>query len=233
MIANDTIVILQARMASERLPGKALAPLAGRTLLRRCLDRLSAADVGPVMLATTRGHEDDVLVNEAARAGVPAFRGSSENVLWRFIAAAQWVNARYVVRATADNPAIDIDSPGRVLRAVLAGADHAVDEGLPVGATVEAVSVVALCRALESTVDPFDLEHVTTFIRREGRQFNTVKTPVPASIRRPDLRLTIDTASDLRFMAEVLERFRRSAPEPTLAAIIHAADAVASQAVAS
>ena len=56
-------IILQARMASQRLPGKALEPIAGRSLIVRCLQRLGAAGVGPVILATTTGSEDDALVS--------------------------------------------------------------------------------------------------------------------------------------------------------------------------
>jgi spore coat polysaccharide biosynthesis protein SpsF len=186
------------------------------------------------MLATTRHREDDPLVEEAARSGALTFRGPDDNVLRRFVAAARSVHARFVVRATADNPAVDIDAAARVLEAITTtGADHAMDVGLPIGCAVEAITVRALRRALELTADPYDLEHVTPFIRRDNHRFHVVETPAPARVRRPDLRLTIDTPSDLQFMRQVLNRIGSSVPERPLALIIEVADHVSTGAVAS
>ena len=57
------------------------------------------------------------------------------------------MGARYVVRATADNPAIDIDGPERVLQQLRAsGADYVVEAGLPYGACVEAVTLLIKLR---------------------------------------------------------------------------------------
>ena len=233
MSGVDTVVILQARMASTRLPGKALAPIDGRSLLRRCLDRLILSGVGPVLLATTTNHEDEALAAEAIAAGALVFRGSSDNVLQRFVLAARSVGARVVIRATADNPAVDVDAPARVLAALEAAeADHAVDVGLPVGCAVEAAAVDALERALTLTADPFDLEHVTPMLRRDRGHFRAVETPAPPPVRRPDLRLTVDTAADLRFVRAVLAR-RDGSNELPLAEIIAAADEVGAGAAAS
>jgi spore coat polysaccharide biosynthesis protein SpsF (cytidylyltransferase family) len=99
-----SVIILQARMASERLRGKVLAdrrPLDARAL--HCPLRIGAA--APVMVATTNA-EDDCLAAIGARYEVPVFRGPSEDVL-AIRDGRQSVGAQYVVRATADNPAID------------------------------------------------------------------------------------------------------------------------------
>jgi spore coat polysaccharide biosynthesis protein SpsF len=55
---HDALVILQARMGSSRLPGKVLAPLGDRSLLAQCIERLVAARVGEVLVATTTRPED-------------------------------------------------------------------------------------------------------------------------------------------------------------------------------
>jgi spore coat polysaccharide biosynthesis protein SpsF (cytidylyltransferase family) len=221
------VVILQARMGSSRLPGKALQLLAGRSLVGWCLDRLRCVREIPVMLATTTRREDDVLEREAAARGIKTFRGPVHDVLRRLLFAAASMGARYVIRATGDNPAVDIDAPARLLRILTnTRADYVVERGLPCGAAVEAVSVQALRRADARAADPADREHVTTVIRRESAVFNTLEVPAPAHLRRPDLRLTIDTPEDLRFMRDVLSRLDRSKEEPSLAAIIAAADEV-------
>jgi len=234
MTHDGAVIILQARMASKRLPGKALAVLAGRTMLARCLDRLKAKGTAPVMLATTRRAEDDVLADAAGQAGVEVFRGSEDNVLRRYVSAARSARADVVVRATADNPLVDLDAPSRVLHALRsADGDHAIDLDLPVGCAVEAVTVRALSIALESTGNAFDLEHVTPFIRRERQLFRVVETPAPSSVRRPDLRLTVDIPEDLRFIQRVLEGLGDTQREWPLTTIIEAADRVSACALAS
>jgi spore coat polysaccharide biosynthesis protein SpsF len=209
-------VILQARMGSRRLPAKSLADLSGRSLLGHCLWRLAASGL-PVVLATTDRAEDDALVLEAERAGAQVVRGSADDVLARYVGAAEVCGATAVIRATADNPAVDLDAPNRVL-AVLrrTGADHVIDCGLPIGGTVEGVTTDALRRAARLAVDPYDREHVTPFLRRDPR-FTVIRSIGPALVRRPGLRLTVDTADDLDFMRAVLEPFAgRSTPAPLI-----------------
>ena len=163
MIAGKVALILQARLGSTRLPGKVLEPIAGATLLAHCVGRLRASGVGPVIVATTTLAEDDAVAEEGRGLGVSVFRGSSEDVLGRFVEAAAAAGAEYVVRATADNPAVDPGSAVRLVEHLRATrADHAVEQGLPCGCTVEAVRTIALRDAALRTRDAGDREHVTT-----------------------------------------------------------------------
>ena len=161
---HDALVILQARMGSSRLPGKVLAPLGDRSLLAQCIERLVAARVGEVLVATTTRPEDEAVVAEAHAAGVAVVRGPVDDVLGRFVAALDGWTGPYVIRATADNPFVDFDGPARLLRVLDGGADYAFEEGLPVGAAVEAMRVEVLREAGELAVTPYEREHVTPFI---------------------------------------------------------------------
>jgi spore coat polysaccharide biosynthesis protein SpsF len=212
-------------MGSTRLPGKVLAVVAGKSILEHCVRRLRAHSGLPVILATTTLAEDDVLVAVAERLGVPCVRGSEDDVLSRYVLAAATFDVKEVIRATADNPAVDMDAPRRTLDLLeRTGADYVVERGLPVGAAVEAVSAAALFLANASTNDPYDREHVTPFIRRE-RQFFSLDGLAPGSLRRPNLRLSVDTAEDLAFMRQLITQVAMSdgAP-PSLSSIIAAAD---------
>jgi spore coat polysaccharide biosynthesis protein SpsF len=220
-------IILQARMGSRRLPGKVLMALAGRPLVEHCLVRLARSGSGPVILATTNLPADDPLADAATRLGFRVIRGPEADVLQRFGMAADYLDARFLIRATADNPAVDIDAPARVIAAIESmGADHVVEDGLPQGAAVEAVRTAALYQAMAQARDPYDREHVTPYLYRNPRRFRAVRCPAPAALRRPDLRLTVDTADDLAFMAEVLGRAAAPGQWASLSAIIAAADEV-------
>ncbi|MGE0813481.1 MAG: hypothetical protein AB7O28_16135 [Vicinamibacterales bacterium] len=219
-------IVIQARMGSTRLPGKSLVPIAGRTLLARVVERMAFRSGLPVVVATTTLLEDDLLVDEADRLGVPVLRGSADDVLGRYAFAASLLGTPAIIRATADNPAVDMDSPLRTLGILLrSGADYVVDYGLPLGATVEAIAMPALVRAAALATDPYDREHVTPFIRRDGRS-RAVDALAPSDLRRPDLRFTVDTAEDLDFMRRVYHEAGPSAEPWPLAALIAAADRV-------
>jgi spore coat polysaccharide biosynthesis protein SpsF len=226
-MSRNAAIILQARMGSTRLPGKALALVAGKSLLEHCICRLRAKSGLPVILATTTLAEDDVLVAMAERLGVPFVRGAENDVLSRYVLAAATFDVLEVIRATADNPAVDMDAPRRTLDLLQrTKSDYVVERGLPIGAAVEAVSASALFLASASTNDPYDREHVTPFIRRE-RQFLSLDCLAPGSLRRPKLRLSVDTADDLTFLRQVMAQVAMSdgAPAP-LESIIAAADRI-------
>lgn len=224
-MSENAAIILQARMGSTRLPGKVLAVVAGKSILEHCVCRLRAHSGLPVILATTTLPEDDVLVAAAERLGVPFVRGSEDDVLSRYVLAVATFDVTEVIRATADNPAVDMDAPRRTLDLLeRTGADYVVERGLPIGAAVEAVSAAALVLADASTSNPYDREHVTPFIRRH-RQFTSLDCLAPASLRRPKLRLSVDTADDLAALRRLMVQVAMSDGTPTsLSSIIAAAD---------
>jgi spore coat polysaccharide biosynthesis protein SpsF len=214
-------IILQARYNSSRLPGKALEVVGGRTILEHCLRRLIKAGVARVVLATTWEPEDDVLAVIARRVGAGVYRGDTADVLGRFADAARFFDLDPVLRATGDNPGVDVQAPGRVLAALRAtGADYVQEEGLPYGAAVEGMTVAALQMAATLAQDPYDREHVTPFIRTNRHMFHVAEVSAPASLVRPGLRLTVDTHDDLASVRELF--FRTHSEDPSLAALIAA-----------
>ena len=226
-MTSEAVVVLQARMGSRRLPGKSLAAVGGVPIVALCLRRLLVSDVGPVLLATTTEPEDDCLVAEAARLGIAAIRGSRDDVLGRFVQAVSQTRAAFVVRATADNPAVDIDGARRVLEGLERwGADYCCERGLPVGGAVEAIRTSALIDASARAMSDADREHVTTCSRCDRSRYRVATPDAPRAVRRPDVRLTIDTQADLAFMRSIAVTVSARLASASFSAIIAAADQV-------
>lgn len=224
-------IVLQARAGSRRLPGKVLANLDGQSILARCIHRLRASCVGPVIVATTARPEDDEIAAAARRSGAAVVRGPVDDVLQRFVLAADTFRLDWIVRATADNPFVDIDAPARTRAALWAGGlDHVVERGLPYGSAVEAVRVDALREAARVAVDPFDREHVTPWLKRTPG-VRAAEPDAPAAVRRPDLRLTVDTPADLRFARALARVVNLDEPVP-LVHIVAVADQFLARAAA-
>lgn len=214
-------IILQARYGSARLKGKALEPIGGCSMLERCLRRLVAAGVAHVVLATTRDPEDEALEAIASKIGVPTYRGDTNDVLGRFLGAAETFDLDPIIRATGDNPGVDIQGPGRLLAALRRGdVDYVREEGLPCGAGVEAFTAAALTLTAAKARGSYDREHVTTYIRRHPKLFRVRDLAAPAPLWRPLLRLTVDTRRDLEQVRELF--FRAGSEEPKLAELIAA-----------
>ncbi len=229
---GTTAIVLQARLGSSRLPGKVLERIGELTILEHCIHRLRRSRL-PVIVATTVQSEDDAIEDVARQSGCDVVRGDRDDVLARYLTAARTFGLTEIVRATADNPCVEPDGPGRVLAfRQRVSADHVVECGLPVGTAVEAVSVDALERSAGFITDPYDREHVTSFVRRDAR-FRALRAVAPGYLRRPGLRLTVDTVEDLGFLREVYASLGARGEEPTVRAIIDGADALLVKAVAS
>lgn len=219
----DTIIVLQARMGSRRLPGKALALIAQRSMLAHAITRLQRSEAAPLVVATTIEPADDAIAAEARRYGAQVFRGPRDHVLERFVLLAREAGATRLVRATADNPAVDSHAASRVLATLdRREADYVVEYGLPYGSAVEAVTTAALEQALAYSRDAYDHEHVTPFIVRNPDRFRVVKLLAPPQMRRPDLRFTVDSREDLLYMRQVFA----AAANESLPELIHAAGRV-------
>ena len=98
-----TLIIMQARTKSSRLPGKALLPVRGYP--SAVLAALRAGNSGgAVVVATSEEPSDDALVEILGRHGIRVVRGPLEDVLARYaLAAAGLSDEAIVVRLTADN----------------------------------------------------------------------------------------------------------------------------------
>jgi len=202
-----TIALIQARMGSNRLPGKVLRQIAGRPMIDWVLTRASRArSLDRVVLATSDHPRDDMLADHVRKLGYEVTRGSESDVLDRFARAAEVTGADILVRITADCPLIDPD----LIEAVVAlrareGVDYASNTdpaSFPDGLDVEVFTASALVRAASGASLPQDREHVTPYLRRD---------PFQRAVLRHDtnlagLRWTVDEADDLA----VIDRLARA-----------------------
>ncbi|MFQ5558720.1 MAG: cytidylyltransferase domain-containing protein, partial [Acidimicrobiales bacterium] len=204
----SAVIVVQARMGSSRLPGKVLARAGGHVLLALMLDRLAAARLAPVVVATSERGADDAVV--AAMAGRPerVVRGSEPDVLDRVLQAAAATHAEHVIRLTADCPLIDPRVIGDVYDTHLAvGADYTSNTLLrtfPDGLDVEVVRRSALAEAAAEATAPVEREHVTPFIVRRPGRYRLAAHVGPLDAE--DERWTIDEPADLHWLDELLTR---------------------------
>jgi spore coat polysaccharide biosynthesis protein SpsF len=207
---SRVFVVVSARMASRRCPGKALAPLAGRPLLAVLLERMTQArGVEGVVLATSTRAENDVLVGMAEAQGVPVFRGDEDDVLGRHVECARAFGADHVVRVTGDNPLTDLETLESLValhREKRADYTYVPGDALLMGILSEVVSRSALERSWERGEARHRSELVTLYLKEHPEQFSVAAGALPEGLYRPEYRLTVDEAEDVALMQAIFAR---------------------------
>lgn len=204
--------VIQARMGSARFPGKMLALLAGRPLLWHVIHRMQqAATLDELVLATSTNNRDDALALLAAKLDVRIVRGSEDDVLSRFVMAAQETGANVIVRINGDAPLVDPRLTDRLVSALVSdGGDYVgPPEGYPCFHDgVDPMSRRVLDKlAREASGDPLAREHVTGYLKAHpgfGRYSAVEIEPV---LRVAGPRLSIDTRDDLQFFEGLYRRY--------------------------
>ena len=201
-----TVVVIQARIGSSRLRGKVMADIGGRPMIAHVLERARhITGIDDVVVAVPDLAEDDPLASAVASLGAPVVRGSTGDVLGRYLAAAAASSADVVVRVTADCPLLSPSVSSSIVTAYARGAvDYAsntLERTHPRGLDTEVVSVEALRAAGRESTDPAEREHVTPFIWRRPDRFRL--RSVRAATDRSALRLTVDVAEDLTLVRSI------------------------------
>lgn len=226
----NIVATIEARMGSNRLPGKVLLPAAGKPMLGHLVDRLRrVTSLDAIVLATTTHPADDALEAFAQASGLLCFRGSEENVMSRVIGAAVLAKAEIVVEITGDCPLIDSDLVEQTIRMFLANpcdyASNAHVRSYPDGMDVQVFPLEILRRAYSQTKDKLDLEHVTLYIRNHPELFRHVHLVAPPSLHRPELGLTLDEPGDYALIARILEHFAQCADSFSCLDVLNLLDA--------
>ncbi|MDT9720516.1 glycosyltransferase family protein [Paenibacillus sp. ClWae2A] len=199
----NTIAIIQARMGSNRLPGKVMKILGDRSVLGHVIKRcLAIPSVNQVVVATSNLEEDTIICQEAERYGVSYYRGSQENVLSRYYEAAKENGAENIVRITSDCPLLDPNISESVISHFLDNNFDYSSSGLsgtfPRGLDTEVFTFYALERCyLEATIE-YEHEHVTPYIYQHPEFFNFYKYYNSEDDSR--YRLTLDTPEDWKLI---------------------------------
>jgi spore coat polysaccharide biosynthesis protein SpsF len=200
-------------MGSTRLPGKVLLRIHGQSMLERAVQRLRAAKtVEQVVVLTTTLDEDDQVVEEALRLGAWIQRGPETDVLMRFQQASERYLPGVIVRATGDNPLIDIGSVDRAVRALrTSNLDYCMEDQLPVGAATEAVTADTLAKVHRMAYQLRHREHVTLYIKEHPEEFRMALLSPPDFLCRPEIRITVDTPEDFLSVETLIGRLPEGA----------------------
>ena len=208
----NAIAIVQARMGSTRLPGKVLKKIKDKTILDYVIERLKFCnEIEDIVLATTTDKKDDVLEKYALSKGISYFRGSEEDVLSRYYKAAKNYKADIIVRITSDCPLIDPEIVDEIIKKHIENkADYTaniIERTYPRGLDTEVFNFDVLEETYKNADERTQRAHVTPYIKEHPDKFKLQNIAAHKKIKRPDIRITVDTKEDFELIEKIILHF--------------------------
>jgi spore coat polysaccharide biosynthesis protein SpsF len=205
-------IIVQARMGSTRYPGKVLRTVNEKPLLMYLIERLRRVELAhEIIVATTQEPQDDIIERFCVDNQIICFRGSTNDVLARFLGAIEKYAIDVVIRVTGDCPLIDPALIDDIIRAYLANiglvdyvSNCTVTRTFPRGMDAELVTAAVLKKINDLITLSIDREHVTNFINRYPERFK--RLGLSQSVDQSSLRLTVDTEEDFLLIRAIFEK---------------------------
>ncbi len=203
-------IVIQARMGSSRLPGKILLKLpfhSNMTVLENILNRAEKVNnIDNIVVATTVGEGDNIVEDFCKERNIEVFRGSEDHVLSRFYYLSKKYNFDQIIRLTADNPCIDFKLIESCLDIHLRNKnDYTETISYPLGTNIEIVSMKSLSYAFNNTIENYDTEHVTPFVRNHPDLFQIETIEANDSLARSDIRVTLDKEQDYVLLCQIFD----------------------------
>lgn len=209
-VMNRKICIIQARMGSERLPGKVLMTMNGQPMLGYQLQRLKIQMPElEVVVATSEHSTDDPLYHYCLDNEVAVYRGDQHNVLKRFhdlVLNANLNDDDMVIRLTGDCPLICPDLINELIVHYLdSNADYGrIDtDSFPRGVDAEVFTVVMLKQAYQNTLSSYDQEHVTPYFYHPDSAYSVMKYTNKLG-NHSHIRLCVDEVADFDMVNQIV-----------------------------
>ncbi|MCD4679457.1 MAG: glycosyltransferase family protein [Bacteroidales bacterium] len=199
-------IIIQARMSSTRLPGKVMMKISGKPLIGHMILRLEhCKKVDNIIVATSKDRSNDPLCKYLSEIGINAYRGDEENVLSRFYYAALQINAKNVVRLTADCPLIDPIQIDKFIQVLFDKQADYVFGGpsFAEGLDTEVFTFNALKKATKNAMNKSEREHVTLYFHNNNESFNIIR--IDNDVDDSNYRITVDEKEDFIVVNKIFE----------------------------
>ena len=208
------LCIIQARLASTRLPSKVLKKVNNTPLLEYQIKRIKQVKlIDKIVIATGVDKSNDRLVAFCRKIKIPIFRGLEDDVLDRFYQCAlSYPNYKNIIRITGDCPLIDPAVIDQVIELFHASqADYGSNVNPPTypdGMDVEIFTRESLIHAWENAKLTSEREHVTLYIRNQNnlKQVN-LHSPYDFS----HFRLTVDNPEDFEVIKFLIQHSKITA----------------------
>jgi len=211
----NVICIIQARQTSSRLPNKVMMELGGtgKSIIEHIIERLSIVpSIQKTIVAIPDNSGNDLLADYFTSKGIEFYRGSEDDVLSRFCVGIRKYNPDYIIRATSDNPLVDVENIDYLLSAANeANADYAHYSDCPIGIGLEICKASSLLKADADATQTLEREHVCPHLYLNKDKFKCLDVHYPFNFGH-EIRFTVDTPEDFELSNLLYKELYKGTP---------------------
>jgi len=203
--------LIPIRLASERLPGKAIKKLMDKPVVCHLLDRAFASKYltkENVIVCTTRDKSDDPLVEIVEQYGAKIYRGDTDDIIKRFYDAINEYHFDYIIQIDGDDITVEPEYMDITMSTLLSNneLDVVSCQGLPLGIASMSFSR----RAIEKVIKRYKTKKNDTGFASYFKETDFCKHQVvyPKSKEHvyERVRLTLDYQEDFNFFEAIFTR---------------------------
>ena len=211
-MGKDMIIgLIQVRLGSRRLPGKALKEINGKSILwylyeRVCFSKL----IDKVVIATVDNKANLPIVKFTKKEGIECFAGSEQDLVDRIYQTARRYSADIIMKLGGDCPFADPELIDKAISFYIKNKDkydlvnNTFILTYPDGLDLEVMPFRTINRAWNEIKDPFWREWFSSFIVEHPELYRVGSVQNDRDLSH--LRWTVDFAEDFIFVKHIIEK---------------------------
>ena len=196
---HKIVAVLPCRINSTRLFAKQFQPLNNQSIIEFLVNQIKKSKlIDNIVLAVSKNPGNEIFIQFAKKNGLKFCLGDEDNVLKRIIKSGQMLNATTIVRTTPENPYIYWQGIDQLIESHMKGNhDLSFYQGLPLGSNLEIIEMESLLKSYKNSQKKHRGELSTLYFYEHPKEFKINEVLPDKILRRPQIRLTVDTPEDL------------------------------------
>ena len=214
-----TVAIIQVRLNSKRLPGKAFLKINSKSILENILIRLKKSKfIKKIIISTSDQKSDYPIIDFCKKNKISFYSGSLSNVFNRIKKTSNKFKLKYFLRVRADSPLLDPTIIDKGIKKFKSGnydiITNSFPRSFPKGQTVEIIRVSALNKINQKILNSLQKEHFTKYFYDNFEDFKIYNFSL--SKNKSLISMAVDSKKDLTFLKILNKRYKNKLNNLTL-----------------
>jgi N,N'-diacetyllegionaminate synthase len=199
--------VIACRVNSSRMYGKPLQILENYKIIDLLIEQIKKSQIiSDIVLAISEKPENQIFIDYAIKNKLKFVIGDENDVLSRLIEGGKSTNSDIIFRATSDCPFIYWEGIDNLIQKHVSGKyDFSIYDKLPLGSFYEVINLESLIISHEKGKKKHRSELCSLYINEHKNKFKINRILPSKNLRRPELRLTVDSPEDL-ILARIIHK---------------------------
>jgi N,N'-diacetyllegionaminate synthase len=200
--------VIACRVESGRLFGKPIQNINDFSILHFLINQIkTSSQISEIVLAISENQGNEIFIDFAKKYNLKFVIGDDHDVLNRLINGAKLVDANIVFRVTSENPFLFWEGIDKLIKNhIKRKIDFSFIDNVPIGSGYEIINLEALEKSHKLGNRRHRSELCSLYIYEHQKDFTILRFQPPKNIRKPNLRLTVDTPEDLLVARKIYEK---------------------------